>query len=86
MAPWPRSRHNANMAEDPHFAAREDPHFTVKIESDPLDEHRFRWEVHEGDQIHLRSPHSYMTRREAESEAARALEKFTMDRQVRRAR
>ena len=29
------------MAEDPHFASREDPHFTVKIESDPLDEHRF---------------------------------------------
>jgi hypothetical protein len=50
--------------------------FTVKIELDPLGAGRFRWTVREGHQIHLRSPHSYATRREAEREADKALQKF----------
>jgi hypothetical protein len=47
--------------------------FTFKIEADPLNEHRFRWTVCEGDQVHIRSPHSYATRREAEAEAQKAV-------------
>jgi hypothetical protein len=43
--------------------------FTVRIEADPLNVCRFRWMVCEGSQIHIRSPHSYATRREADSEA-----------------
>lgn len=50
--------------------------FTVRIEPDPLIEGRFRWTVCEGNQIHLRSPHSYATRREAEQEADNARKKF----------
>jgi hypothetical protein len=50
--------------------------FSVKIEADPLGAGRFRWTVREGTQIHLRSPHSYATRREAEQEADKALQKF----------
>jgi hypothetical protein len=47
--------------------------FTTNVEPDPLTERRFRWTVCEGDQIHLRSPHSYATRRQAEVEADKAL-------------
>lgn len=47
--------------------------FTVKIEADPLRENRYRWTVCEGAQIHLRSPHSYATRREAEKDAEKAM-------------
>ena len=43
--------------------------FTVRIEADPLDERRFRWMICEGGQIHIRSPHSYATQREADKEA-----------------
>jgi hypothetical protein len=43
--------------------------FTVRIEADPLSALRFRWTVCEGNQIHIRSPHSYATRREADREA-----------------
>lgn len=50
--------------------------FTFKIEPDPLGGQRFRWTVCEGSQIHLRSPHSYETRREAEAEANKAMLKF----------
>jgi hypothetical protein len=50
--------------------------FTFKIEIDPLSERRFRWTVCEGGQIHLRSPHSYAIRREAEAEANKAMLKF----------
>jgi hypothetical protein len=50
--------------------------FTFKIQPDPLNAGRFRWTVCEGAQIHLRSPHSYETRREAEQEADKALQKF----------
>ena len=47
--------------------------FTFKVDPDPLSERRFRWSICEGDQIHMRSPHSYATRREAEMEAGKAL-------------
>ena len=50
--------------------------FTIKIEPDPLSARRFRWTVCEGSQIHIRSPHSYATRREAEDEANNALLKL----------
>jgi len=53
--------HNANMTAFNRF--------TFKIEIDPLSERRFRWTVCEGNQVHIRSPHSYATRREAETEA-----------------
>jgi hypothetical protein len=58
----------------PHNVAMAEVHpFTVKIEADPLRENRYRWTVCEGTQIHLRSPHSYTTRREAEKEAEKAM-------------
>ena len=47
--------------------------FTFKVDADPLSDRRFRWSICEGDQIHMRSPHSYATRREAEMEAGKAL-------------
>jgi hypothetical protein len=50
--------------------------FTVKIEADPLSALRYRWTVCEGSQIHIRSPHSYATRREAVEEANKALSKL----------
>ena len=50
--------------------------FMVKIEVDPLNAVRFRWTVCEGDQIHIRSPHSYATRREASAEADKAMSKL----------
>jgi hypothetical protein len=68
MAMRPESAHNVNMAKPEQF--------TVKIEPDPLGAGRFRWTIREGEQIHLRSPHSYATRREAEQEADMALQKF----------
>jgi hypothetical protein len=63
----PLSPHNVDMAAFHPF--------TFKIEADPLSEGRFRWTVCEGDQIHIRSPHSYATRREAETDANKALTK-----------
>ena len=50
--------------------------FTVRVEADPLDELRFRWTLCEGDQIHIRSPHSYATRREADQEANAAMLRY----------
>jgi hypothetical protein len=50
--------------------------FTVRIQADPLDELRFRWTIFEGNQIHIRSPHSYATRREAEKEANAAMLRY----------
>jgi hypothetical protein len=49
--------------------------FASRVDPDPLVERRFRWVVVEGDQIHVRSPQSYATQREAELEAGRALQK-----------
>jgi hypothetical protein len=58
----------------PHNVTMAEVHpFTFKIEADPLREMRYRWTVCEGNQIHLRSPNSYATRRDAEIEAAKAL-------------
>jgi hypothetical protein len=54
--------------------------FTVRIEADPLSERRFRWTVCEGEQIHLRSPHSYATRRQAEITANEAMLKLAANR------
>jgi hypothetical protein len=50
--------------------------FTIRVEADPLREGRYRWTICEGVQIHLRSPQSYATRREASEDADRAMSKF----------
>jgi hypothetical protein len=47
--------------------------FTFEIQADPMRESRYRWTVCEGVQIHVRSPHSYATKDEAEKEAAKAV-------------
>jgi hypothetical protein len=49
--------------------------FSIRIENDTLSGRRFRWAICQGEQIILRSPHSYATRREAEKEAAEALKR-----------
>jgi hypothetical protein len=49
--------------------------FTFNVVADPLRQSRYRWTVCEGNQIHVRSPYSYATRREAEKEAAKAVER-----------
>jgi hypothetical protein len=49
---------------------------TYRILPDLLGVRRFRWTVCEGEQIHLRSPHSYATRREAEIEGGKAVIRF----------
>jgi hypothetical protein len=51
-------------------------YFLTKIEADPLNALRFRWAVCEGPQIHMRSSHSYATRKEAEVDADAALLKL----------
>ena len=45
--------------------------FTFRIEADLLQTSRYRWMVCEGSQIHVRSPHSYATRQEAEKKLLR---------------
>jgi hypothetical protein len=50
--------------------------FTYRILPDLLGVRRFRWTVCEGEQIHLRSPHSYATRREAEIEGGKAVIRY----------
>ena len=47
--------------------------YSFRVVTDPLRELRYRWTVCEGNQIHMRSPYSYATRREAEKEAGKAL-------------
>jgi hypothetical protein len=49
--------------------------FSIKIERDLLNEVRSRWALCEGDQILIRSPQSYTTRREAQVEAEKVLER-----------
>jgi hypothetical protein len=49
--------------------------FTLDVVADPLRHSRYRWTVCEGNQIHVRSPYSHATRREAEKEAAKAVER-----------
>jgi hypothetical protein len=68
LARWTLSAHDVAMAITHPF--------TFKIEADPLSGRRFRWTVCEGDQIRLRSPHSYATRRETEADAAKAMLKL----------
>jgi len=54
-----------------------EPHpFSIRIVPDLLNESRSRWTVCEGTQILVRSPHSYATRREADQEANKAMEKL----------
>ena len=43
--------------------------FTVRIEADPLNKRRLCWTICEGNPIVIRSPYSYVTRREANKEA-----------------
>lgn len=54
----------------------EAPQYTFNIEADPLRELRYRWTVCEGSQVHLRSPQSYATRREATEDATKAMANF----------
>ena len=61
----------------------EDPRFTINVEADPLRGGRYRWTICEGVQIHLRSPQSYATRREAKEDADKAMSKFVRHRQDR---
>ena len=68
LAVSPSSRHSMNMAEPDRFK--------FQILPDLLAVRRFRWTVCEGEQIHLRSPHSYATRREAEIEGGKAVLRF----------
>ena len=68
--------HNAIMVETHPFTFVETHPFRFKIVTDPLRELRYRWTVCEGSQIHVRSPHSYATREEAEKEAAKAVSRF----------
>jgi hypothetical protein len=68
LAASPSSRHNIDMAVPDRF--------TFQILPDLLGVRRFRWTVREGEQIHLRSPHSYATRREAEIEGGKAVLRF----------
>jgi hypothetical protein len=57
----------------PHNAIMVETHpYSFNVVTDPLRESRYRWTVCEGNQIHVRSPYSYATRREAEKEAAKA--------------
>jgi hypothetical protein len=49
--------------------------FTVEIQIDPLNEVRFRWNVCQGPQIMMRSPHSYATRRQALNDGAEAMKR-----------
>jgi len=60
----------------PHNASMVEIHpFSIRIEIDALSGRRFRWAIYEGEQVILRSPHSYATRRETEKEAAEALKR-----------
>ena len=72
---WAAAHHIGVVTEDPHFA--------FKVEADPLREGRYRWTICEGIQIHLRSPVSYATRREAEEDADKAMSRFVCHRRNR---
>jgi hypothetical protein len=61
--------HNASMEEEQHL-------FTVEIVIDPLNADRFRWNVCQGSQITMRSPHSYATRRQAQIDGEEALRRI----------
>ena len=73
LASLPFQAHGLLMVEIVPFAVKEISLYKVRIETDPLNAVRYRWSLCEGDQVHLRSPHSYATRREAEADAKKAL-------------
>jgi hypothetical protein len=50
--------------------------FISKVLADPLRDGRYRWTICEGVQIHLRSPQSYATQREAKVDADKAMSKL----------
>ena len=50
--------------------------FMFNVDADPLRAGRYRWTVCEGIQIHLRSPQSYATQREAKEDADKAMSRF----------
>jgi hypothetical protein len=54
---------------------REEHHFTVIVEPDLLRSGRYRWAFCESEQIRDRSAVSFATRREAQSDATKALQK-----------
>jgi len=58
--------------------------FMSKVDADPVRAGRFSWTICEGVQIHLRSPQSYATRREAKEDAEKAMSKFAAHWQERR--
>jgi hypothetical protein len=67
---WPNKKGGAPYS----YHGRGSPTYTFRIDPDPLRrESRYRWTVCEGIQIHVRSPHSYATKDEAEKEAAKAV-------------
>jgi hypothetical protein len=49
------------------------PLFTFDVDADPLRQRRFRWTILKGSLVHLLSPQSFATRREANEDAAKAL-------------
>jgi hypothetical protein len=65
------------MADMLSFMGEKHP-FTYSVMRDPLREHRYRWTISEGFRIHLRSPQSYATEREAKGDADKALSKFVL--------
>jgi hypothetical protein len=77
---WQTNFALALFRDAPHICimAEEAHPFTVRIDADPLRERRYRWTISEGFQIHLRSPQSYATEREAKKDADRAMSKFVL--------
>jgi hypothetical protein len=64
----------ALLALAPHIGIVTDaPLFTFDIDADPLRERRFRWTIRKGLRVHLLSPQSFATRREANEDAVKAL-------------
>jgi hypothetical protein len=47
--------------------------FSIRITSDLLNGSKSRWVLCEGDRIVIRSPHSYVSRREAEAAAEQVM-------------
>lgn len=60
----------------PYKSSMDEVHpFSIMIEADALNPRRSRWSLCEGNQILMRSPHSYATRREGENEASEAMKR-----------
>jgi hypothetical protein len=54
----------------------EAPTLTFNVEADPLRERRYIWTIRKALQIHLRSPQSFATRREAREDALKAMSRL----------